>query len=177
MGARMSQLPLPITPEALNDKVLTEAFAILPKAMGSDAARVMLTAIALQESGLAHRRQVGGPARGLFQFEQGGGVKGVMTHPASAPWALQLCNARLAPFDLGKVYAALELDDVLAAGFARLLLWTDSAPLPANDDPHAGWALYQRVWRPGKPHPETWPKYYAQAVAAVAMHNAERGAA
>ncbi len=46
--------------------------------------RLMLLAIGLQESRFEHRRQLGnGPARGFWQFEAGGGVKGVMTHLAS----------------------------------------------------------------------------------------------
>ena len=59
----------------------------------SDAARVMLYAIGLQESNLQHRFQISlrsngerfrGPARGLWQFEKGGGVSGVVNHRSSA---------------------------------------------------------------------------------------------
>jgi len=56
---------------------------------------------------------------------------------------------------------------VLAAGVARLLLWTDPKALPAIGDADAGWSLYLRTWRPGKPHPKTWPALYAQAMAVV----------
>jgi len=38
---------------------------------------------------------------------------------------------------------------VLAAGLARLLLWTDRPPLPALQDVEGGWQLYLRTWRPG----------------------------
>ena len=49
--------------------------------------------------------------------------------------------------------AALEHDDVLAAAFGRLLLWTDPRAPPAVGDESGAWALYLRCWRPGKPRP------------------------
>lgn len=48
--------------------------------MDSAAARCQMLAIGLQESRLQHRRQNGGPARGFWQFEKGGGVKGILFH-------------------------------------------------------------------------------------------------
>ncbi|MET3652466.1 hypothetical protein [Dyella japonica] len=65
------------------------------------------------------------------------------------------------------VYAALATDDLLAAGFARLLLLTDAAALPALGDQASAWSYYQRNWRPGRPHPEAWPQHYATALATV----------
>lgn len=126
---------------------------ISPASMGVDAER-MLLAIALQESGLKYRQQVGGPARGLWQFEKGGGVKGVLTHPSSAAKAAKLCADLLYEADADTVHQAIRDNDLLACGFARLLLWTDSAPLPITAE--EGWKYYFRNWRPGKPHPETW---------------------
>lgn len=121
----------------------------------NDAARQMVLTIAGQEGGWTHRRQMGnGPARGLWQFERGGGVKGVLEHPASRQAAAKLCGMRGVYPSADKVWAALEFDDVLAAGFARLLLWTDPKALPAYMDD--GWDLYLRTWRPGKPHIERW---------------------
>ncbi|MFC0669487.1 Arm DNA-binding domain-containing protein [Azotobacter chroococcum] len=66
------------------------------------------------------------------------------------------------------VYAALEHDDILAAAFARLLLWTDPAPLPAVGEVAKSWDLYVRTWRPGKPHRNRWDVCYAQAMDALA---------
>ena len=60
-----------------------------------------------------------------------------------------------------------EWDDVLAAAFARLLLFTDPAKLPKLGDADGAWQLYLRTWRPGKPHPHTWPDLYAQALEAT----------
>lgn len=143
------------------------ALALLPAKMDTPAARVMLLAIGLQESRFLHRRQIGGPARGFWQFERGGGVRGVLTHPASRDHAYHVCAARGVDPVAAAVYPALEADDVLAAAFARLLLWTDAWRLPAVGDAQGGWELYIRTWRPGKPHPGTWQALYAQAVAEV----------
>lgn len=129
------------------------------------AERFML-AIAGQESGFTARRQMGdGPARGWWQFERGGGVVGVLTHPASAGVAKRVCEALAVPPGPAVVHPALEQCDLLAAAFARLLILTDPAPLPETEA--SGWAYYLRVWRPGKPHPETWPKRWAEAEAAI----------
>lgn len=143
------------------------ALARLPAKMDTPAARVMLLAIGLQESRFLHRRQIGGPARGFWQFERGGGVRGVLTHPASRDHAYRVCAARGVDPVAAAVYPALEADDVLAAAFARLLMWTDAWRLPAVGDTQGGWELYIRTWRPGKPHPGTWQALYAQAVAEV----------
>ncbi|MCH1989152.1 hypothetical protein L7Q78_17830 [Achromobacter xylosoxidans] len=154
------------------DMGISPALALLPAAMDTQAARVMLLAIGLQESRFLHRRQIGGPARGFWQFEKGtrasrGGVWGVYLHAASRNHLAALCKARSVACDPDAIYAALEYDDVLAAGVARLLLWTDPKALPAVGDADAGWVLYLRTWRPGRQHPKTWPALYAQAVAAL----------
>lgn len=144
-----------------NDGPLSEALQLLPERMDSALARLQVLTTGLQESRLTARRQHGnGPARGLWQFERGGGVHGVLTHPASRAHAMTLCEARgVAPVAMD-VWTALETDDVLAAGFARLLYWTDPASLPGLGQVTATWALYLRTWRPGKPHAATWPDHY-----------------
>jgi hypothetical protein len=132
----------------------------------------MLLAIAGQEGDCLARRQVPvAHAMGLWQFERGGGVAGVLRHRASAPTAASWCLMRRVPDKPDAVHAALERDDVLACAFARLLLWTDAAPLPVTEA--AGWACYLRVWRPGKPHPERWARNWRLAHAAV--HAAAHG--
>lgn len=152
----------------INRIVLAQAMELLPSRMDSDRARVMLLAIGLQESRLIHRRQIGGPARGLWQFEKGGGVRGVLNHKASRSYALEVCEERGVQPTMDAVYVALERDDVLAACFARLLLWTDPPPLPPIPHAPAAWSLYLRTWRPGKPHRQTWDALYREAVLAVA---------
>lgn len=131
-------------------------------------ARVMVLAIGLQESRFTHRRQVGGPARGFWQFERGGGVVGVLSHDSSKKRAAALCAARNVSATSSEVYPALEFDDVLAAGFARLLLLTDPRPLPAVGAVDEAWEYYLRTWRPGKPHVRTWRPLYEQAVVEAA---------
>lgn len=149
---------------------INPALAMLPMSMDSPKARVMLLTTTQQEDFRQARRQSGnGPARGLWQFERGGGVKGVFTHPASTGHLRNLCQARSVPFDIPTIWAALETDDVLAAGCARLLYFTDPYPLPEVDDADGSWKLYLRTWRPGKPKPDTWPDYHQQARAALGL--------
>jgi len=74
-------------------KIINPGLAMLPLAMDSPRARLLLIAIGRQESKFKDRAQVlngggKGPARGFWQFEQGGGVKGVMTHPATTGHAI-----------------------------------------------------------------------------------------
>lgn len=151
--------------------ILSALFTILPSAMDTREARVMLAAIGLQESRFTHRRQMGGgPARGFWQFELGsrllgGGVWGVFKHKASSYWLHQLCEARGCAFDPPAIYQRIEHDDVLAAGVARLLLFTDPKRLPSIGDAEGAWELYaKRTWRPGKPHRQTWDAFYRRAV-------------
>jgi hypothetical protein len=88
-----------------------------------------------------------GPARGLWQFELGGGVKGVCEHPATRQYAFDACQRFEIPFYA--CWAEQERNDVLAACFARLLLWSDSKPLPKITDAEGAFDLYLRTWRPG----------------------------
>jgi hypothetical protein len=148
------------------------ALKLLPAFMDSPTARVMLLAIGLQESRMTHRFQIvrgdryaKGPARGLWQFERGGGVFGVLTHRSTEALARSLCNARDVVPTAPVVHPRLEFDDVLAAGFARLLLWSDGKTLPSvHADHEEAWDCYIRNWRPGKPHRATWDDFHAQAV-------------
>ena len=146
---------------------LEPALQLLPAFMDTVEARAMCMAIALQESRLEHRRQVGGPARGYWQFELGGGVRGVLSHPASKPYiraVLAALDYDFAPEDLPvECYAAIEHNDILAAAFARLLLWTLPGALPGRDAADEGWRQYLKTWRPGKPHPDTWDRNFADA--------------
>lgn len=145
------------------DSIVEPALRLLPPAMTSDAARTMMLAIGLQESRFEHRRQLGdGPARGFWQFEVGG-VTGVWKHSQSSEQLRLLCRERDCEFSPRAIWASLERDDILAAGVARLLLWTDAKPLPAMSDPSAAWDCYVRNWRPGKPHPASWPELHRAA--------------
>lgn len=122
---------------------------VLPARFDGLPARVMLVAIGLHESGFSTRKQIGGPARGFWQFEQGGGVRGVLNHPATRSYARSICGLRgCAPIE-NDVYAALLVDDLVGCAFARLLLFSDPAPLPKVGAIQEAWEYYLRTWRPG----------------------------
>lgn len=154
----------------VRDCVIPGALSLLPERMRGPRATAMLLAIALQESGLEHRRQLPrkpggkpGPARGLWQAEPGGGCIRVLSHPATAKHLAPALKAlRYEPSE-SRLYEALEHNDVLACVLARLLLWTDPAPLPDQHGYEAGWAIYLRQWRPGQPRPEKWRGVYGVA--------------
>lgn len=130
-------------------------------------ARRFLLAIALQESGAKYRRQINnagepvGPAASYWQFEQGGGCVGVLTHASVE----KRMKAVLAANDIGdtskELWEAMRYHDIVAATAARLLVYTlpNSLPTNAND----GWAQYLKAWRPGKPHPNKWPNCWTTA--------------
>lgn len=160
------RIPDPTLDEIVS-KAMEPAFALLPAKMDTKEARCMMLAIGLQESRFQHRQQIGGPARGFWQFEKGGGVRGVLRYHSTTEYARAVCSARGVLADESAVYAALDRDDVLAAAFARLLLWTDPKPLPALGETDQAWDLYARTWRPGKPHPQTWDALYNRAMEAV----------
>lgn len=148
----------------IEDTAIRPALSLLPAHLDSAPARLMLLAIGLQESRFEHRRQIGGPARGFWQFEQGGGVLGVYRHHNTHELLRLLCRERDCNFDPRAIYGQIDSDDVLAAGLARLLLYADPKPLPDLGDAESAWDCYIRSWRPGKPHPKTWPDLYAQAL-------------
>jgi hypothetical protein len=149
--------------------IIPAALDVLPLSMTSDHARAMLLAIALQESKCSHRKQVRGPARGFWQFETIG-VTEVKRHPASKGQLelalMQLCCRPST--SASELQAMLEHNDILAATVARLALWRHPGQLPARDDPAEGWRQYIEIWKPGRPHAETWPANYDRAWELVA---------
>ena len=155
-----------MTPKLLIATAIVPAMSLLPESMDTPEARRMLVAMAKQESDLRYRHQVGGPAHGLWQFEMRGGTAGVLSHGATSQHARRACDLLLYDADdLAAVYAAIEHNDVLAAVFARLLLWSLPQPLPETMD--GGWAQYIDAWRPGKPHRARWPTAWAAGEVAI----------
>ena len=139
-------------------RAVEPGLALLPGYMISDSARVMLMAIAGQESNWANRAQVGGPARGYWQFEQAA-VEAVLSQTSSLAQAvLDTCN-----IPITDAMTAIQYNDPLACAFARLLLWFDPAPLPMIGNVTAGFDYYQRCWRPGKPDAARWRTIYPTA--------------
>lgn len=154
--------------------IIVPAMKQLPAGMDSIKARLMLLCIGLQESRFVYRRQLGnGPARGFWQFELGtqasrGGVWGVYLHPLTTHLLQDLCVLHKVTYNPPEIWAALETNDIFACCVARLMLYTDAAPLPDIGDVAGAWQCYAvRVWRPGKPIRSTWDNYYAQARAAL----------
>jgi anti-sigma regulatory factor (Ser/Thr protein kinase) len=99
--------------------VVDPALQALPVRMTSAEARVMLLAIGAQESRLIHRKQLPlragmppGPARGLWQFEAGGGVVGIINHPASRRLALEALQREDVPPTPRAAWAALAENDL-----------------------------------------------------------------
>ena len=155
-----------MSPHDCNERVLTPALALLPAYMDSKPARRMLLAIGLQESELKFRRQIGGgPGRGLWQFEQGGGTLGVLSHRATFAHAAYVCDRYGIDHSAAAVQAELDSNDTLAAAFARLLLFTHPRSLP--ETPEAGWAQYVAIWRPGRPRIKTWKGNWDMATEGV----------
>lgn len=139
------------------------AFDLLPSRMDTPEAKAMILAIGLQESRFQHRVQVGGPAHGFWQFEKGGGVRGVINHVYVGPILVPVLQTLRYRANEDECYQAIVHNDVLACVFARLFLWTGSGRLPLKAETTYAWSYYNKVWRPGRPHPETWEQFYHEA--------------
>ncbi|MDQ1078020.1 hypothetical protein [Pseudoroseomonas cervicalis] len=164
-----------MTPTQFRAQVIEPGAAWTEDACGltsSVAARRLLLAIAIQESGLRYRRQVlangqPGPAKSFWQGEKTGGMILVATSTKISPSIRSkgeaLCRAAgVLPTALS-IWNAIEHHDLLAYGLARLLLWSDPHAIPETED--AAWRCYaDRLWRPGKPHRDRWVTSWAQAV-------------
>jgi hypothetical protein len=161
-------IQLPTTALQVLDAVVDPAWLVLPAKMRGDSGTVLSLAIGGQESGYAARVQMGnGPAHSFWQMEKGGGVHGVMTHPASKDTAATVCAHYGVWFDEQVVWEAMATNDELGACFARLLLWTSTASMPTVGDQDGAYIYYTSLWRPGKPDPSRWPAAYQAAVRAV----------
>ncbi|HWX48108.1 MAG TPA: hypothetical protein VNZ61_08650 [Roseomonas sp.] len=148
----------------------------IPFSLGSDR---FLLAVALQESQCTHRAQITrsgapGPARSFWQGERTGGmVQGVLQFRAPSIIAKRTAlytASGVAPDEMA-IWRAIEWHDALAHGLARLLLLTDPHPIPTEEG--AAWRCYlERLWRPGQPRPEEWPRNWLAASIAVAAETA-----
>ena len=150
--------------ETVCNYILPAALSLLPARMDTPTARQHLLTIGLQESRFRYRRQISGPARGLFQFERGG-VLGIVRHQATKDHLQAAVEAlrydpEMALDDVG-LHAAIEHNDVLACVLARLNLWW--LPEPLAVDPDGAWHQYLSAWRPGRPHPDAWAACWEQA--------------
>ena len=166
-----------MTLDEIRGQAIAPALALLPARMTSFEAEVMLLATHLQEAPNREQCQLPvspgkcGPARGIFQFERGGGVAGVLRHPASRPHVLTVCAALGVTPTLDGIFDALPTQcDVLDAALARLLYWSDPGRLPKLGDVDGAWQLYLRTWRPGAAERDydnlraKWSRNYARVV-------------
>jgi len=152
-----------VSPRLFLLRVIEPGLALLPTYMVCNQARVLLMTIAGQESNWAARQQESGPALGYWQFEREGVnavVLGQSVHVQAALATMDL--------DVAQIMAAIQYNDPIACVIARLLLWSDPAPLPAIGNSDDGWRYYTRLWRPGRPDGTRWPPAYAMAVSTVA---------
>ena len=157
-----------MTPDRLLRTAIIPALSDLAALGIQDApdARRFLMAIALQESALRYRRQVVGgkevgPASSYWQFERGGGCRGVLTHRRVGDKMVSICRDYcIEPTEAG-LWEAMRYQDIVAAAAARLLIYTLPSALPTTAA--EGWRQYLDAWRPGKPHPATWPGHWATA--------------
>lgn len=158
-----------MTPIELLQNAIDPAHAMLAKfgVFSDDRSRVLSLAIAGQESDWIYRVQNGGPARSFWQFELGGGVVGVLTHPSTTGKIKLACAELHVPCIAQHVYMTMADNDILAACMARLLLYADPRQLPAIGQEDAAWHYYLDGWRPGMPHPTKWPQVYQLATQIV----------
>ena len=133
----------------------------------TEEARVMLMAIAGQESNWDARRQQGGPARSYYQFEGSGGGLGEVF--AGMPNQLRaVCDALDIPFDQATVFEAMAWNGILQTCMARFLLWCGNPnPLPAYGASKDAYVYYDSIWRPGSKRPQDWPHNYTTAQSCV----------
>lgn len=136
--------------------------APIPRSWDSFEARVMLMATGMQESRFKYRRQMKGPAISFWQGERTGGLVAVFNHPATGE-VMRGVLERMGYGDWGPGdFEAMENNDILACAAARALLFTHPRALP-DGDPDEAWHYYLSLWRPGKPHRETWDAFYLDA--------------
>jgi hypothetical protein len=151
----------PMTPSQFQTRILDQACELFPFHETAESEALIL-AIAGVESGWTERRQIGGTARGWWQFERAGGLRGVMRHPASVAPLQEFCASMALPWDEVALFEALAWHDGLAYACARLLLYTDLAVLPALGDVDGASEYYRRLWRPGKYDPVRFATCYAE---------------
>lgn len=153
-----------MTPKQFNQLIVLPGSSVM-RQMDCPEARVLLMAIAGQESGLSQRLQEPTPvARGYWQCEQSGAVLDVLTSDQTGPMLHSVCTLFDIPSGLDVVFEAIAWHDLLAFSVARMALWLNPAALPGVGDAAAGWNYYVDTWRPGKPRPDAWADAYATAL-------------
>lgn len=156
-------------PQPFHNGIVVPACSRLVPDHDSAEARVMLMAIAGQESAWSVRVQTPvGFARSYWQCEKNGAVMAVLTNDLTRDRIVNFARSIDIPPGIDTIYEAIAWNDPLACMLARLNLLLDPPPLPALGDKQAAWECYERVWRPGTPRPDTWDDRYAMAIVCAA---------
>lgn len=154
-------------PDEFLQLYITPALTWMGWKYNSRNARRMLLAVALQESDLTERFQIGknGPlphlARGFWQFEKCGGVRGVLRHPSTHWLKGYLTALGYTDHSEDNIHHAIAFDATLACVMARSLLWTHPGDIPSARAP--AYRFYDDCWRPGKKRPDAWERNWAIA--------------
>ncbi len=150
-----------MTPEIFSNIIFPCAFKFMAPKLNSNAARAMLLAIGWQESDFEHRKQLGGPAQGYFQFEMIG-VRGSLMHHRTGKIVRAIAGV-MGYENAKEIHPALENNDLLATVLARYNLYNFPGALPDRGDAEEGWRQYLDQWRPGRPRHERWEERFNQA--------------
>ena len=149
-------------PEKFYQQVMLPGIAAFPF-MDTPLSRILLLAIAGQESGWSERLQQPIPyARGYWQFETGG-ISALIGNAE----LIAFCIANDIPISVATLHEAVAWSDNLAYTIARLTLWQDPLALPAHGDCEGCWNYYLRCWRPGRPRPDDWAPLYNRVLTLV----------
>lgn len=154
-----------MTPRQFHDLCVIPGLSLLPPFMTSPEARVLLVAIAMQETGLMTRSEVGGTAFGFYQFMVIG-VDGVFANGETGHLAVDVAKSLQIPVD-ENFYEAVRWNDHMGTVLARLNLWPDPAPLPAIGAEAEARNYYARIWRPKIVAVQRWPAAYNAAISCV----------
>jgi hypothetical protein len=162
-----------MTPAAFLAAVIRPGLAWIGGPQDSPAAARMLLAIALHESGLEHRVQVGRDgkklphlARGYWQFEPAG-VRAAISHPSNEWLRAKLPELGYAGAAAKDLHHAVAHSELLMVLLARGLLWPDRARLADAEETERAYRIYDGCWRPGAKRPAAWPGCWSKAVAEV----------
>lgn len=139
---------------------------VAPGIPASAQERVMLTAIAGQESDWSNVQQSNGPARGYWQIQEND-CADILENPATSRYAKAACSALGIEPTGQAVYAALLNDPRVQATISRLNLWADPYSLPAVGDGSGSYAYYLAAWCPGRPSNARWNVVYPASLEAV----------
>lgn len=150
--------------------VYAAALSFFPRHLDSPEARALLTAIALQGSGLRDRMQHGSSiTHSLWAFDIAT-LRAALTHSHSKPFIGPVLSAMGYDQMPTTSYEAIKHNDVLACCYARALLCTHPQPLPKQDETELAWSYYFDLWRPGMSGRQAWPHNFETAWRAIGGH-------